>query len=389
MYKLQTLNKIAPVGLDIVLHGGFEVASEILNPDAILVRSFNMLDMEIPLTVKAIGRAGAGVNNIPVDACSRRGIVVFNTPGANANGVKELVLAGMLLASRKLVPGVQWAKTLIGKGDEVPNLVEKGKSDFVGPEIKGKRLGIIGLGAIGVMVANDAVRLGMQVTGYDPEISVESAWRLSSDVKRARSIESLVAESDYISLHVPLNDKTKGLISRERLALMKKGVYILNFSRGGLVKNDDIFAALDEGTVANYITDFPDEELLRHPGVIAIPHLGASTPEAEDNCAIMAVNQVKEFLELGNIKNSVNFPDCDLGKPPKNRIIIANRNVPNMVGQITTILAAEKINISDMLNRHKGDYAYNIIDVDNDVHASVIDKLKSIEGVIMARLISQ
>lgn len=387
MFKLQTLNKISPVGLDIVRHGGFEVASEILNPDGILVRSFNMLEMEIPVSVKAIARAGAGVNNIPVDLCSKRGIIVFNTPGANANGVKELVLAGMLLASRKIIPGVQWAKTLAGKGDEVPNLIEKGKSDYIGPEIKGKRLGVIGLGAIGVMVANDAVRLGMQVTGYDPEISVESAWRLSSDVQRSRSIESLVAESDYITLHLPLNDKTKGMINRERLALMKKGVYILNFSRGGLVKNSDMFAALESGIVENYITDFPDEELIRHEKVIPIPHLGASTPEAEDNCAIMAVNQLREFLEHGNLKNSVNFPDCDLGKPVKNRIIIANRNIPNMVGQITTILAAEKINIADMLNRHKGDYAYNIIDVDSEVTIGLIEKLKSIEGVIMARMI--
>jgi len=387
MYTLQTLNKISPIGLDLLRNGEFEVASEILNPDAILVRSFNMLDMQIPATVKAIARAGAGVNNIPVADCAARGIVVFNTPGANANAVKEMVLAGMLTASRNIVPGVQWAKTLIGKGDEVPQLVEKGKSNFTGPEIKGKRLGIIGLGAIGVMVANDAVALGMEVAGYDPDISVESAWRMSSVVKRARSIESIVAESDYLTLHVPLNDKTKGMINSERLALMKKGVYILNFSRGGLVRNDALFAALDNGTVANYITDFPDEELLKHNKVIAIPHLGASTPEAEDNCAIMAVNQVRDFLELGNIKNSVNFPDCDLGRPVKNRIIIANRNVPNMVGQITTLLASEKINIADMLNRHKGDYAYNIIDVDSDIDETLITKLRGIEGVIMARMI--
>jgi len=388
MYKLQTLNKISPVGLELLRNSDFEVASEILNPDGILVRSFNMLDMEIPASVKAIARAGAGVNNIPVGDCSERGIVVFNTPGANANGVKELVLAGMLLASRNLISGVAWAKTLKGKGDAVPQLVEKGKSSFTGPEIKGKRLGVIGLGAIGVMVANDAVALGMEVVGFDPLISVESAWRLSSKVGRARSIESLVAESDYITLHVPLNDKTKGMINGERLALMKKGVYILNFSRGGLVKNDAIFAALENGTVANYITDFPDEELLGHENVIAIPHLGASTPEAEDNCAVMAVNQMRDFLEMGNIKNSVNFPDCDLGRPAKNRIIIANRNVPNMVGQITTILAAEKINIADMLNRHKGDFAYNIIDVDGDVTGGIVDKLKTVEGVIMARLIA-
>ncbi len=387
MYKLQTLNKIAPIGLDIALHAGYEAASEILNPDAVLVRSANMLEMELPASVKAIARAGAGVNNIPVDKCANRGIVVFNTPGANANGVKELTLAGMLLASRNLVPGILWGKTLIGKGDEVPKLIEKGKSDFTGPEIKGKRLGVIGLGAIGVMVANDATALGMVVTGYDPYISVEAAWGLSRDVRRARSLESLLAESDYITLHVPLNDKTKGMLNRERFALMKKGIYLLNFSRGGLVRNDDLFAAITDGTVASYVTDFPDEELLKHERVISIPHLGASTPEAEDNCAVMAVNQLRDFLEHGNIKNSVNFPDCDLGPAVNNRIIIANRNIPNMVGQITTLLASEKINIADMLNRNKGEFAYNIIDVDAGVDKTLIDKLMAIEGVVMVRLI--
>ena len=388
MYKLQKLNKISPCGLDIALHAGYEIASEILNPDGILVRSADMLKMEIPESVKAIARAGAGVNNIPIDACSNRGIVVFNTPGANANGVKELALAGMLLASRKLVPGILWGKTLIGKGDEVPKLIEKGKSNYAGPEIKGKRLGVIGLGAIGVMVANDAVSLGMQVTGYDPYISVEAAWGLSREVKRARSLESLLAESDYITLHLPLNDRTKGMLNREKFALMKKGVYVLNFSRGGLVRNDDLFAAFTDGTVATYVTDFPDEELLKHEQVIGIPHLGASTPEAEDNCAVMAVNQLRDFLEQGNTRNSVNFPDCDLGMAVKNRIIIANRNIPNMVGQITTLLASEKINIADMLNRHKGDFAYNIIDVDSGVDEGLIEKIKTIDGVVMARLIT-
>lgn len=385
MYKIQTLNKISPAGINLVLQHGYEVASEILNPDAILVRSASMHDMQLPDTVKAVARAGAGVNNIPVTACADRGIIVFNTPGANANGVKELVLAGILAASRNIIPGVEWAKTLVGKGDEVPKLVEKGKSNFIGPEIKGKRLGVIGLGAIGVMVANDSVALGMQVTGYDPYISVEAAWGLSSSVSRARSLESLLAESDYITMHLPLNDKTKGMINRERLALMKKGVCILNFSRGGLVRNVDLFQAFDDGNVGTYVTDFPDEELLKHEKVIAIPHLGASTPEAEDNCAVMAVNQVRNYLEYGNIKNSVNFPDCDLGIPSGHRIIIANRNVPNMVGQISTLLAAEKINIADMLNRHRGDFAFNIIDIDGTVDESLVGKISAIEGVIMVR----
>lgn len=387
MYKIQTLNKIAAIGLDLFPRDDYEIASEFNTPDAILVRSQNMLDMSVPQSVKVIARAGAGVNNIPVEKCTEAGIVVMNTPGANANGVKELVLAGLLLSSRKIFPGLMWGKSLIGKGDEVPNLIEKGKNDFIGPEIKGKRLGVIGLGAIGVMVANDALELGMQVTGYDPFISVEAAWGLSRNVKRARGLESLLADSDYITIHVPLTDKTKGYINKERFNSMKKGARLLNFARGGLVNNADLFDALKDGTVSYYVTDFPDEELIKNDKVIAFPHLGASTPEAEDNCAIMAVNQIKDFLEFGNIKNAVNFPDCELDLVANYRIIIANRNIPNMVGQITTILAAEKINISDMLNRHKADVAYNIIDVDGDINTGIIDKIKSIDGVIMVRLI--
>jgi D-3-phosphoglycerate dehydrogenase len=389
MRKIQTLNKISAVGLDSFPRDEYEIASEIINPDAILVRSANMLTMDIPASVKAIARAGAGVNNIPVSACTERGIVVFNTPGANANGVKELVIAGMLLSSRRIVAGILWAKTLVGKGDEVPKLIEKSKSDFTGPEIKGKRLGVVGLGAIGVMVANDAVGLGMQVTGYDPYISVEAAWGLSREVKRARGLESLLAESDYITLHVPLNDQTKGMINKERFAIMKKGARLLNFARGGLVNNADLRSAIAEGKVSVYVTDFPDEELLTLDQVIAIPHLGASTPESEDNCAIMAVNQTRDFLENGNIKNSVNHPDCDMGSAPTkgSRILIANKNVPNMVGQVTSILAAEKINISDMINRHKGEIAYNIIDIDDTAGDSTIAKLKEIQGVIMVRAI--
>jgi D-3-phosphoglycerate dehydrogenase / 2-oxoglutarate reductase len=390
MKKIQTLNKISTIGTDLFPRDEYEIASEILNPDAILVRSANMLTTEIPASVKVIARAGAGVNNIPVPACTERGIVVFNTPGANANGVKELVIAGMLLASRKIVPGIIWAKGLVGKGDEVPKLIEKGKSEFTGPEIKGKRLGVIGLGAIGVMVANDAVELGMSVTGFDPFISVEAAWGLSREVKRARGLESLLAESDYVTLHVPLNDQTKGMLGKERFAIIKKGARLLNFARGGLVNNADLRAAIADGRVSVYVTDFPDEEILSIPQVIGLPHLGASTPESEDNCAIMAVNQLRDFLENGNIKNSVNHPDCDMGNKPVDgvRIIIANKNVPNMVGQVTSILATEKINISDMINRHKGEIAYNIIDIDGQVNDSTIGKLKAIQGVIMVRLIA-
>ncbi len=387
MYKIQTLNKISTLGLELFPREEYEVASEILNPDAVVVRSFSMLDMDIPASVKAIARAGAGVNNIPVNKCSEKGIVVFNTPGANANGVKELVIASLLLSSRRIFPGIQWAKSLVGRGDEVPKLIEKGKSNFEGPEIKGKRLGIIGLGAIGVMVANDAVELGMQVSGYDPFISIEAAWGLSRNVKRARGLESLLAQSDYITLHLPLSDKTRGMLNRERFAIMKKGVRLLNFARGGLVNNDDLKDALANGTVSSYVTDFPDEELLKLDNVIAIPHLGASTPEAEDNCAIMAVNQIKNFLEYGNIKNSVNFPDCELDIMGATRIIIANKNVPNMVGQITSLLAGEKINIAGMINRPKNDYAYNIINIDDAVSDDLLDKIRGIDGVIMARML--
>ncbi|GBU22833.1 D-3-phosphoglycerate dehydrogenase [Fibrobacteres bacterium R8-0-B4] len=389
MYKIQTLNKISPIGLDLFPRDNYEIASEIVNPDAIVLRSFKMHDMEIPKSVKSVARAGAGVNNIPIDKCTERGIVVFNTPGANANGVKELVLAGLLLSSRRLVPGIEWAKTLIGKGDEIDKLVEKGKSDFAGPEIKGKRLGVIGLGAIGVMVANDAAALGMEVTGYDPFISVDAAWRLDRSVEQAKSQEALIAESDYITVHVPLTDKTKGMFNKERFATMKKGARLLNFSRGDLVNNDDLAAALADGTVGAYVTDFPTEALLKLDKVIAFPHLGASTPEAEDNCAVMAVIQTRGFLESGNIKNSVNFPDCELDFRARARLVIANKNIPNMVGQITGVLAAEKINIADMINKHKGELAYNIIDVDGAVPDGAVDKIRAIEGVIMARVITK
>jgi D-3-phosphoglycerate dehydrogenase len=387
MFKIQTLNKIAMIGLDGFSREQYEIASDILNPDAILVRSADMHNLQLAASVKAIGRAGAGVNNIPVEACSKRGIVVFNTPGANANGVKELVLAGLLMSSRRIVPAIDWARTLKGKGKEVGPLVEKGKNDFVGPEIKGKKLGVVGLGAIGVMVANDAVSLGMEVTGFDPYISVEAAWGLSRTVRRATSLDQLLSQSDYITLHVPLMDQTKGMLKADKFALMKKGVRIINLARGGLVKNADLLEALKAGSVGCYVTDFPDDDLLDVPGVIAIPHLGASTPEAEDNCAVMAVEQVRDFLENGNIKNSVNFPACALPAMGRNRIVVANANVPNMVGQITTVLAGDKINIADMMNKSAGDFAYNIIDIDGQVSEAQVEKLRKIEGVVMARLI--
>jgi len=387
MYKILTLNKISPVGLELFPRDDYEVASEMTHPDAILVRSAKMEDKQIPSTVRAIGRAGAGVNNIPVDRCTERGIVVFNTPGANANGVKELVIAGLFLASRKVADGITWARAQKGKGADVPQLVEKEKSRFEGPEIKGKKLGVVGLGAIGVMVANDAEALGMEVTGYDPYISVEAAWGLSRTVRRSLSLDSLVAEADYITLHTPLNDKTKGMLNAERFGLMKKGVRILNFARGGLVNNQDLKRALASGAVAAYVTDFPEDDLLGEERVIPVPHLGASTPESEDNCARMAVSQVRNYLEHGNVKNSVNFPDTEMPWSGRKRITVANRNVPNMVGQITTILADAKVNIDDMLNKSKADIAYNIIDVDGVMGEDTLREIGAIAGVIMTRCI--
>ncbi len=387
MYKIKTLNKISPTGLEVLPRADYEISSEIANPDGIILRSFNMLEMELPESLKAVARAGAGVNNIPIDRCTERGIVVFNTPGANANGVKELVLCGLLISSRKVVQGINWAKTLIGQGDQVPNLVEKGKAQFEGPEIKGKTLGVIGLGAIGVLVANDAVALGMKVLGYDPFISVDRAWGLSRAVEKAISLDDLIARSDYISIHVPLTNETKGMINKDKFALMKKGVRLLNFARNGLVNNGDLKQAIADGIVECYVTDFPDEELLQMDKVIAIPHLGASTPESEENCAVMAAQQIKEFFETGNLRNCVNFPDCELPFMSKARVIIINKNIPTMMGKITSLFAEKKINIANMLNRHKGDYAYNIIDIDMELEDGDLDVLRKQEGIIMVRLL--
>jgi D-3-phosphoglycerate dehydrogenase len=386
MYKIQTLNKISSNGLDLLPRENYEYASEIVNPDAILVRSQQMLDMELPKSLIAVARAGAGVNNIPIDKCSERGIVVFNTPGANANGVKELVLAGLFLSSRKIYEGITWAKTLTKEADALKT-IEKGKSNYEGPEILGKKLGVIGLGAIGVRVANAAYALGMEVAGYDPFISIEAAWGVSRNVRKALNQDSLIADSDYITLHCPLNKDTKGFLNKSKFAIMKKGVKILNFARGELVNNEDLIIAIKEGIVSKYVTDFPGNDLLNVENVIPIPHLGASTPESEENCAIMAVNQMRDFLESGIIKNSVNYPECNLAPTGKKRITIANRNVPNMIGQITQILANHKINIADMLNKSQGNYAYNIIDVDDNFNDKVLNEITGIKDVIMVRVI--
>ncbi|MFQ5569961.1 MAG: phosphoglycerate dehydrogenase [Rhodothermales bacterium] len=386
MFTVQTLDKISVKGLELFPRDTYEMAADPPAPDAILVRSRHMHDMVLPVSVKAVARAGAGVNNIPIDACSRRGIVVFNTPGANANSVKELVIAGLLLSSRWIVQGVEWAKSLAGNGAEVPKLVEQGKKQFAGPEITGKTLGVIGLGAIGVAVANDASALGMEVVGYDPFLTVDSAWGLSRSVRRAAGLEALFARSDYITIHAPLNDTTHGLINADTCRLMKDGVRILNFARGELVDNDALFQAFEEEKIAAYVTDFPNEALIQHEKVIAVPHLGASTPEAEDNCAVMAIRQLRDFLEHGNITNSVNFPNCRLAQPPDDyRIVIANKNEPNMIGQITTVLARRGINIADMINKGRGDLAYTIIDVDTRVSDEVVEQVRTIDGVITAR----
>lgn len=388
MFKIQTLNKIDTEGLSLFPLSNYEIASELPNPDAIVLRSFDMHTMELPQSLKAVARAGAGVNNIPIDKCTEKGIVVFNTPGANANGVKEIIIAGLLLSSRDIIDSVVWAKTLIGQGDQVPALVEKGKNNFAGNEIKGKTLAVIGLGAIGVLVANAATALGMKVIGYDPYMSVKQALKLSREVTWVEGIQPLLSQADYVTINIPQTPETKGYLNKEKFKIMKNGVRILNFARGGLVNNADLADAIAEGKVARYVTDFPDETTLKMDKVISIPHLGASTSESETNCAIMAVNQVKDFLEYGNIINSVNFPDTEMEMHNEARIIVANRNVPNMVSQISAVLGANGVNIDNMLNKKRGEIAYNIIDVDKTViDESIKEKLLAIDGIFMVRII--
>jgi len=388
MFRIQTLNKISPLGLDLFPRDKYEIASDIPNPDAVLVRSADMNSMEIPSSVLAIARAGAGYNNIPVQRCSENGVVVFNTPGANANAVKELTLAAMLVSSRDIVGGINWTRTVADRAD-VAELVEKEKSKFTGPEIKGKTLGVIGLGAIGVMVANDAVALGMDVIGYDPYISVDAAWNLSSEVGRADTLESLLSKSDYITLHLPLSDTTKGLLDAEKFRLIKKDARVINFSRNALVKDKDIIEALEGGKLSVYVTDFPSVELLACKKVIGIPHLGASTPEAEDNCAVMAVKQLIDYLEAGAVRNSVNFPRCKLEQRAAFRLLVINKNIPNMVGQITTILAGANVNITDLINHHRDDYAYNIIDTEQKINDPVMEQIRKVDGIIRVRTIGR
>ena len=383
MFNILTLNKIAKCGLD-QLNDNYKITGDAnVVADGIILRSFKMHDMELPESLKAVARAGAGTNNIPIDKCSEKGIVVFNTPGANANAVKELVIAGMLLASRDVIGGVAWANTLTG--DDVDKQVEKGKSNFAGCEIKGKTLGIIGLGAIGILVANAAYALGMEVIGYDPYLSVDSALKLSRHVKKANSPEEVYAAADYITIHVPLMDSTRNTINAETIAQMKDGVIILNFARGGLVNNADIKKALADGKVAKYVVDFADSETVNQPGIINIPHLGASTAESEDNCAVMAAQELADYLENGNILNSVNFPNCSLPEDNIGRIAIAHKNIPNVIAKFTEALSS--VNISDMINKSKGELAYTIINTDHAIPAEAIEKLNQIDAVIRVRVI--
>jgi D-3-phosphoglycerate dehydrogenase len=385
MFKIQTLNNISVVGLDRLPRDRYEVASEISHPDAILVRSAKMHDMELPDTVKAIGRAGAGTNNIPVPAMTARGVAVFNAPGANANAVKELVIAGMLMTARNIGPAWQFARGLAGVDAEIGKAVEAGKKQFVGFELPGRTLGVIGLGAIGVKVANAARALGMKVVGYDPTITVARAWQLASDVQPALSVDDLLSRSDFVTFHVPLTDETRHMVNAERIKILKKGAVLLNFSRDGILDDDAVVTALDQGHLYAYCCDFPSNLLKDHPRVLTLPHLGASTQEAEENCAVMVADQVRDYLEDGTVHNSVNFPDIELPRNGGYRMAIVNSNVPNMVGQISTDLAQAGLNILDMLNRSRGDVAVTLIDIDKPCPEGTVDKIRAIAGVLSVR----
>lgn len=385
MYKIQTLNNIAVAGLRRLPRDTYEVASDIGSPDAIILRSYKMHDMQIPDTVAAIGRAGAGTNNIPVAAMAERGVPVFNAPGANANAVKELALAGLLLAARNLCDAREFVKTLTSEGDELNKQVEAAKKQFVGFELPSRTLGVVGLGAIGVQVANAALELGMKVVGFDPGITVRSAWQLSSGVVQAETLDELFQKADAITVHVPLMDATRGLVNRDRLALMNDNGILVNFARGGVVDDAAALEALDSGKLHAYVSDFPTRELIEHPKTICLPHLGASTAEAEENCAIMVADNVRDYLENGNIRYSVNFPECRMPRGDSYRVTIANANVPNMVGQISTALADAGLNIDDLLNKSLGDLAYTIVDVNGPVTDETATALQGIDGVLRLR----
>ena len=388
MFKIKTMNKIAPVGLERLPAENYTVSDDMQGEDAILVRSAKLHDYDFPESLWAIARAGAGVNNIPVERCSESGIVVFNTPGANANAVKELVLCAMLLASRDVIGGAEWVKQQAGTpGVEVADVVEKGKSAFVGPEVYRKTLGVVGLGAIGALVANIGLSLGMDVYGYDPYLSVDAALRLDRHIKVVKDLDALYANSDYITLHLPFMEATKNTVNAAAIAKMKDGVRLINLARGGLVNDDDLIAALESGKVACYATDFPNNKLVAAPHVVALPHLGASTPESEDNCAVMAANQVKDFLENGNIKNSVNFPNVVMERSGVQRLCVIHRNVPAILASITTQLSKDGVNVENLTNKSKGEYAYTLVDTGSAVEEKVIEDIRKVAGIIRLRVI--
>jgi D-3-phosphoglycerate dehydrogenase len=387
-YRILTLNNISARGLERLPRDRYEVAPDLERPDAILVRSADMHKTPISDTVRAVGRAGAGVNNIPVAELSKRGVPVFNSPGANANAVKELVLAGLLLAARNVCPAWSFARSLQGDDHAIDVAVEQGKKKFVGFEIPGRTLGVVGLGAVGVEVANAALALGMKVLGYDPQITVQRAWQLSSNVEQALSLDDLFTRADAVSVHVPLNDQTNKLVNESRLKLMKKCGIVLNFARAAIVDDAAIVAALDAGRLHAYVCDFPNNVLKDHPKVVTLPHLGASTEEAEENCAVMVADQIRDFLENGNIKNSVNYPEAVLPRAPNTtRLSVANSNVPNMVGQISTCLAQSRINIAELLNKSRGEYAYTLVDAEGTIGDDLLGKIRSIQGILSARIL--
>ncbi len=388
MYRILTLNSLSARGLERLPRERYQIGPEVASPDAVLVRSADMHALELPSSVLAIGRAGAGVNNIPVAALSKRGVPVFNAPGANANAVKELVLAGLLLAARNICPAWSFARGLTGDDEAIDEAVEAGKKKFVGFELPGRTLGVVGLGAIGVEVANSALALGMRVLGYDPQITVQRAWQLSSSVEQALSLDDLFGRSDAVSVHVPLNAETRGLVNEARLKLMRKGGVVLNFARAPIVKSEAVIAALDAGQLRAYVCDFPSNALKSHAKVVTLPHLGASTVEAKENCAIMVADTLREFLENGNVRHSVNYPEAILPRVAgTTRLAIANSNVTNMVGQISTCLASAGLNIADLLNKSSGEYAYTLIDTDGAVGEELVARIRRIEGVLSARVV--
>jgi len=387
MYKILTLNNISQVGLDKLPSDTYTISDNEASPDAIILRSFKMHDMDIPSSVKAVGRAGAGVNNIPLDKMSEAGVPVFNAPGANANAVKELVIASLFMAARNISQAIQYTEALEGEDAELSKLVEAGKKKYAGYELPGKTIGVVGLGAIGRMVANTCIDLGMNVIGFDPGLTVDGAWHLSSSITRANSVEEILSKVDFLTVHVPLIDATRDLINADNVGKMKNTAVVINLARGGIVNDEAVCDAIDKGNLASYVTDFPNNRTKKTSAVIGLPHLGASTGEAEDNCAVMVAEQIRDYLESGNIVNSVNFPNVSMARGSDHRLVVCNANVPNMVGQISTILADAGLNINDMINQSRGDIAYTIVDVDSHIPVSLVETIKSLDGIMIARAI--